>query len=152
MAHEFMLEPGQWLGEGTIKFTESPDWLKYHCRWTVRPSEDGVITAVQEVEVEGVPEKMENTFTFADISTEKFAVHLSNTLLGEIDGSGVVDERVVAWEFRGTDEYGFEGFEIYERNPDGGYNVRAEFASADQLRTIVQGSIWKRSSSDQKEQ
>ncbi len=144
MTHEFVLQPGNWLGEGTIKFTESPEWLKYYCRWSVQPAAHEGISALQEIEVEGVPDKMENVFAFSNVASDHLDVYLNNALLGEINGKGVIDEKVIAWEFRGLDQYGFEGFEIYELQADGGYLVRAEYTSADQLRTLIEGRIWKK--------
>jgi len=54
-----------------------------------------------------------------------------------------MDEKTVAWEFSNK-ELGFEGFEIYELQEDGNYITRGEYVSIDQLRTIIEGKIWKK--------
>lgn len=141
--HIFLFTPGTWLGEGTIKFTESPEWLKYYCRWHVSPEENGEMVSVQEIEVDGVPDKMNNTFTFYEVKPSSFKVRLNNELIGEIEGTGVIDDKLIAWEFRSNQEHGFEGFEVYELQDDGNYTMRGEYASVDQLRTMVDGRIWK---------
>ncbi len=142
--HPFILSPGSWLGEGTIKFTESPEELKFYCRWTVSPERDGMIDCLQEIEIEGVPERMENNLLFSEIGEEKFRVILCNAVLGEVEGNGVIDDQVIGWEFRDRGDDGFEGFEVYERRGDETYSLRAEWASIDQLRTVVKGQIWRK--------
>ena len=127
-----------------IQLSESPEKLRYFCRWTIRPQEAGVITALQEVEVEGVPEKMENGFTFYDITSDSCGVRLQNQLLGEVEGTGVIDDKVLAWEFRNQGEQGFEGFEVYEKRDEGTFSMRAEYASVDQLRTTILGKLWEK--------
>jgi hypothetical protein len=78
------------------------------------------------------------------MSPEAFLITLENVLLGSVNGKGLVDEKMIAWEFRedgsGT---GFEGYEVYELQNDGTYIMRAEYSTDDQMRTIVQGNIWK---------
>lgn len=140
-AHRFLWEPGNWTGEGEITFSEASDRLRFSTRWTVKSEDAGVIAASQKIEVEGVSEKMENDFVFADFNDQKFAVELDNQLLGCIYGSGLVDGKVIAWEFRADDQQGVEGFEIYELQEDGSYSMRAEYVSSDQFRTIIEGKL-----------
>jgi hypothetical protein len=140
--HKFIHQPGKWLGEGVISFSEASDRLKFVTRWVVHPEERGAITAVQSIEVDGVAEQMENDFTFGDLVDEKFSVELDNQLLGRIFGSGLIDGKVMAWEFRANDQQGVEGFEIYELQDDETYSIRAEYVSSDQFRTIIEGKIW----------
>ena len=141
--HSFILEPGSWLGQGTISFSESSDQLKFYTRWKVSKSKAQLINCFQEIEIEGIGEKMENTFILSDLSPINFHIKLENHLLGSVDGKGVIDEKLIAWEFRDPGTTGFEGYEVYELQPDGSYLMRAEYASSDQMRTIVQGKIWR---------
>ena len=50
---------------------------------------------------------------------------------------------MIAWEFR-VPEIGFEGFETYEKQPDDTYLMHAEYATDDQLRTVIKGKIWQK--------
>lgn len=142
-SHPFIWQPGEWLGEGVITFSEASDRLRFYTRWEIKPEENGVIAALQSIEVESVPEKMENSLLFADFDGGRFSVELDNQLLGCIYGSGLVDGEVVGWEFRADDQQGVEGFEVYELQEGGDYSMRAEYVSADQFRTIIEGRVWK---------
>jgi hypothetical protein len=144
-SHPFILTPGDWTGEGVIRFTESPEELSFSTRWKITREEDGAISGIQEIEVEGVPDPMTNTFHFSDLGGEGFHVRLDNAVLGMVDGTGVLDDRLVSWEFRGGSA-GFEGFEVYESKGNDTYAMHAEYASADQLRTLISGHLWKASS------
>jgi hypothetical protein len=144
MSHEFIFSPGLWLGEGKIIFSESPEQLHFHCRWSIAQEKEGAITGFQEIEVEGLPDKMQNIFLFSQITPKGFEISLDNQILGQIQGKGVLDPLVIAWEFRQQDQHNFEGFEVYELQQNGSYNMRAEYASTDQLRTTISGRIWKR--------
>lgn len=141
-SHTFIYEPGQWLGEGKITFSESTDQLRFFTRWNFF-AEGDEIQGTQEIEVEGVPEKMENAFLFGDLVEGSFGVRLDNQLLGTVFGKGLSDEAVIAWEFRADNEQAVEGFEVYERQEDGTYSMRAEYVSSDQFRTIIEGKLWK---------
>jgi hypothetical protein len=139
--HSFVYRPGQWLGEGKITFSESTDQLRFFTRWRFVEGRDEV-EGIQEIEVEGVPEKMENMFLFGDLIEGGFGIRLDNQLLGTVFGRGLTDENVIAWEFRADNEQAVEGFEVYELQADGTYSMRAEYVSSDQFRTIIEGKIW----------
>ena len=53
----------------------------------------------------------------------------------------MIDDKVIAWEFRDPD-IGFEGIEFYEKQSDTEYLMKAEYATADQFRTNIQGKVW----------
>jgi hypothetical protein len=95
--------------------------------------------------MEGGQDRVFNEFICSEIHSEGFKILLNNEMLGKISGQGVIGPKTIAWEFRGNPE--FEGFEIYELQENGDYMLHAEYASTDEFRTIVDGRIWKKSSS-----
>lgn len=140
--HSFMLQPGEWLGEGTVSFSASPDEVKFYTKWTVKESSDPTVSCEQVVEILGVDEHVLNRFTLSDIDASSFQILLENDSLETVSGKGIIDDTKIAWEFRGHET--FEGFEVYERSEDGGYTMHAEYASPDQFRTVINGRIWKK--------
>ena len=91
----------------------------------------------------GGESNISNKLIFSEILPISFQVELVSELLGSIRGKGVVDSKILAWEFRGHPE--FEGFEVYELQENGDYSLHAEYTSIDQFRTIIDGRIWKKS-------
>jgi len=142
--HTFLLESKQWLGEGKIKLSMSDEELQFYTRWRLSPADaEGKITALQEVQIAGVDEPMQNQFTISDLTPTHFTIQLENATLGKIAGKGIIKENLIAWEFRNK-EVGFEGFEFYEKQEDGTYMMRAEYATPDHFRTMIQAKIWER--------
>ncbi len=139
----FIFTPGVWLGQGTISFSMSAEQLSFNMRWIINKEADNIIVVTQEIDVHDVPEKMLNTFSFSEIEDSKFSVNLKNDILGSVHGTGVIDEKVLAWEFRGNNQE-FEGFEVFEKQEDGVYLTKAEYTSKDQMRTMIEGSIWQK--------
>ncbi len=142
-SHEFIFLPGTWIGEGKITFSASPDEVKFYTRWKVSHPKDTGISCTQLVELHGVEDQVSNYFHIKDVSQKNFLVDLENELIGKAQGKGVIDENTIAWEVRGPDN--FEGYEVYERQPNGEYFMHAEYTSDDQFRTIIDGRIWKKS-------
>ncbi len=143
MSHAFILQSGTWLGEGKITFNNSPDSISFYTKWTFNDPSDGTIIASQEVEMMGVPDKVQNQFLISDISDESFIIQLENEDVGMVIGKGVIDEKAVAWEFRESN--GFEGYEVFTKSENDEYTFHAEYASTEQFRTIIDGRIWKKS-------
>lgn len=159
LKHQFIFNPGIWLGEGTITLSVSPEKLRFYARWVIAKSALGVIHCQQRVEMVGREEDMFNQFEFSgfhfpenaihklhdisDDSTLWFSVKMTNELIGPIEGKGVVSTKKIAWEFRNSLEC--EGFEWYELQDNGEYKTRSEFISPDRDRTIVEGRIWQKS-------
>ena len=139
--HSFLFTPGIWLGEGSVSFSVSPDQVRFYTKWIINPVEEQLISCEQTVEMAGIEEKVVNYYTLSDMNSTSFAITLENDMLEEVLGTGVVDEKKVAWEFRQHDH--FEGFEIFAHHANGEYSVHAEFASPDQFRTIIDGRIWQ---------
>lgn len=139
----FIFAPGQFLGEGKITFSTSPQFLKFYTRWQIEKEASGLITASQVVEIQGEEvEKTVNTFTFKEIDQNSFVVILENELIGSVCGKGIKDEKTIAWEFR---EGGvLEGFEVYEKQERGDCFLHAEYGQGAQFRTIIEGLIWKK--------
>ena len=146
-SHQFIFQPGVWLGEGKVNLSISDEMLKFSTRWNVEdPQKKGNITTLQEVQIKGLEDVMKNKLTFSDFSGGEFSVHLENENVGKIIGRGIVKPKTIAWEFRSEDKE-FEGFEVYELQEDGGYFMHAEYVTKDEFRTLIQGKIWKKSKS-----
>jgi len=140
--HSFILLPNSWLGEGKIQLSMVEEELGFYTRWNVAvPDPTGRIECVQEIQVKGLSEIMTNEFAIYDLTSSTFSIELENQALGKVTGVGIINDKVIAWEFR-VNELGFEGFEFYEKQNDNSYFMRAEYATSDQFRTIIQGRVW----------
>ena len=142
-AHQFIFTPGVWLGEGNIRFSASPEDIKFYTRWESAESDGDELTSLQTVQMQGVDDKVLNRFRFHGMEDGMFKVERHNELVNTVLGTGIIDNDKIAWEFRGQDN--FEGFEVYTREKDELYIMHAEFASSDQFRTIIDGKIWQKS-------
>lgn len=140
--HDFIFKPGLWVGEGKVTFSVSPERIRFYTKWTIEKEVNKKITCQQHVEMEGGESHVYNTFTFSNIQSTSFTVDLTSELLGSVTGKGVIDDKTIAWEFRGHPE--FEGFEVYELQNNGDFLLHAEYSSIDQIRTIINGRIWKK--------
>lgn len=141
--HSFILTPTKWLGEGKIQLNMVEEELGFFTRWNINQKDDtGKIECIQEIQVKGLSDIMLNQFSFFDLTPGKFTVDLENPALGKVTGTGLITDKVIAWEFRAGD-IGFEGFEFYEKQPDNTYLMRAEYATADQFRTLIKGKMWQ---------
>ncbi len=120
----------------------SDEELNFYTRWNHGEKDsDGTIAYSQEVQIHGMSDIMHNEFSISDCTASQFTIELENASLGTIVGKGVIKDNTIAWEFRNP-ELGFEGFEFYELQDDGSYQMRAEYATTDQFRTIIRGKIW----------
>ncbi len=142
--NDFIFTSGLWLGEGKISFIASAEFLRFYTKWTIHEESPGVMKATQIVEMQGVEEQVMNSFTFRDIKPTSFSVLLENSVVGMISGSGLCDEHIIAWEFQS--QSAFEGFEVYEQQENGDYFLHAEYGSAEQYRTLIEGLIWRKGS------
>jgi len=141
--HPFIFSPGAWLGEGKIKLNMVEEELAFVTRWNCdSPDPEGKIECIQEIQVKGLSDIMHNQFVLYDMNSGEFAIDLENQALGRIVGKGLINDKVIAWEFR-VEDIGFEGFEFYEKQSDDSYLMRAEYATSDQFRTLIQGRVWK---------
>lgn len=98
--------------------------------------------ATQEIQIAGHTDVMYNHFLFTNFDKKHFDVVLENQAWGEVSGRGMVDDRFIGWEFRKND-LGFEGYEFYELQDDETYHIKAEFITQEDLRTTIEGKIWK---------
>lgn len=141
--HGFIFEPGEWIGEGTVSFSASPEQVPFTTRWTIDSNQEEGISGSQKVEMEGSDEHVLNKMHFYDITATSFNISLENDIVGQVIGTGIIDENTIAWEFRG--HIGFQGYEVYEKKGEGNeYHFHAEYASPDQFRTIIDGIILKK--------
>lgn len=143
MTHLFILEPGIWIGEGKIIFSASPESVRFYTKWAIESQNNDLISCKQSVEMQGGMEPVFNHFSFSNVASSRFAVELQNELFGHLKGTGLFDEKTIAWEFRGHPQ--FEGFEVYELQENGDYMLHAEYASPDMFRTTIDGRIWRKS-------
>lgn len=140
--NDFIFEPGAWIGEGKITFSASPEFIKFYTRWQIEKINDKIFQATQVVEMVGIPEKLNNTLTITDIKPHSFSLILQNNTVSQIHGKGIRDDKTIAWEFRGQED--FEGFEVYEKQENGDYFMHAEYGAPEQYRTMVEGLIWRK--------
>jgi hypothetical protein len=141
--HQFILTPSVWLGEGKIELNLSGEELPFCTKWKIAmKDESGKIECLQEIQVKGLAEIMHNQFLFFDMGPGNFSLELDNPHLGKIIGRGLITPQVIAWEFR-SPQIGFEGFEMYEKQKDGAYLLHAEYATTDELRTVIRGKVWQ---------
>lgn len=137
-----MFSPGKWLGEGKIHLNQFEEELSFFTRWTVQAEEEKEIECIQEIQVKGLSDIMVNHFRISLIEASSFSLVMDNHAIGTVQGVGILHEFAIGWEFR-VPELGFEGFEYYEKESEESYLMRGEFATTDQLRTTLQGRIWK---------
>jgi hypothetical protein len=141
--HSFILTPCQWLGEGKIVLNMVEEELSFFTRWNVSTKDStGLIECVQEIQVKGLSDIMMNQFLFTNFTPSSFSIELENQALGKVIGAGVINDKVIGWEFR-MPELGFEGFEFYEKQEDQSYLMHAEYSTTDQFRTLIKGKVWQ---------
>ena len=140
--HDFIFKPGLWVGEGKVTFSASPERVRFYTKWTIEKEAEDEIVCQQHVEMEGGESNVYNTFVFSNIQKDSFNVELSSEILGSVQGKGLIDKKTIAWEFRDHPE--FQGFEVYELQDNGDFMLHAEYSSTDQIRTIIDGRVWKK--------
>jgi len=140
--HTFLFKPGQWIGEGKISFSTSPDALRFYTKWIIEENHSGTIHCRQRVEMEDREEDIYNDFLIYNIEPTSFSIQLNSELLGCLEGKGGIDTKSIAWEFRYFPE--LEGFETYELLESGDYIIHAEYMSTEKYRTIIDGRLWKK--------
>ncbi len=153
--HSFIFSPGIWHGEGKIILNMVEEELIFNTNWTVQNRDfSGKVGAAQEIQIQGLSDNMRNELTFYDFQSKTFCVDMENPNIGRISGTGLFDDKTIAWEFRNND-MNFEGFETYSVQPDGSYEMRGEYVTSDQFRTRIEARIWQRtnevSSSDEEQ-
>ena len=141
--HEFLFKEGLWIGEGKITFSVSPDHIRFYTRWTaVSEAAEAAHRWVQEVEMQGGEEKVQNRFLVTELSPTSFSVVLENDIVGKAVGKGVVEPGKIAWEIKSPET--FHGFEVYELQENGDYMLHAEYVAQDNFRTIIDARIWSK--------
>lgn len=138
--HKFIFDKTYWLGEGQVSFSASPEKLHFFTRWEIADCTESVVVCKQLVEMRDQGECINNVYRLSNITEGSFIIELTNDVLGTVSGKGRYDVRTIAWEFRTHEN--FEGFEVYELQPDGTYIMHAEYASPEQFRTVIDGKIW----------
>ncbi|MDP1609193.1 MAG: hypothetical protein Q8L98_07770 [Chlamydiales bacterium] len=141
--HTFILSPGLWSGEGKIIMNMIDEELLFTTEWVVQqPDFSGKVECMQTVQIQGLSESMNNELTFYNFQPKQFSVDMENQNIGQIAGCGVIDEKMIAWEFRNP-EMQFEGYETYLLQEDGSYLMRGEYITSDhQFRTQIEARLW----------
>lgn len=151
MKHEFIFSPTSWIGDGKIQLNMVDEELGFVTRWSVVGKDStGKIECVQEIQVKGLSDMMQNQFSFSNFNGTNFLIEMENAAVGKVAGTGIISPSVIGWEFR-IPEIGFEGFEFYEKQQDGSYLMRAEYATTDQFRTLIRGKVWVPTAKEEKE-
>jgi len=144
--HLFVFSPGTWSGEGKILLNMVEEELVFSTTWAVQNKDfAGKVACSQEILIQGLSENMRNDLTFYDFQGKTFAVDMENQNIGRIVGTGVYDEKTIAWEFRNND-MNFEGYETYSLQEDGSYLMKGEYVTSDQFRTHIEAQIKLQSS------
>jgi len=73
--HRFLFNPEEWIGDGTITFNEFGHGLKFYTQWKVLDSSQTSVSCSQEIEVEGLMDKTQNSFTLSEIKAGTFLSH-----------------------------------------------------------------------------
>jgi len=143
--HTFIFSPGTWFGEGKIVLNMVEEELIFNTNWAVQNRDfAGKVMCAQDIQIQGLSENMRNELTFYDFQTKTFSVDMENQNVGRIVGTGVFDDKMIAWEFRNND-MNFEGYETYQQQPDGSYMMKGEYVTSDQFRTQIEARIWPQS-------
>mgnify|MGYP001800006648 CR=1 FL=1 len=141
--HTFITSPGSWVGEGKIVLNMVDEDLVFYTVWNVLNRDfSGAVTSVQTIQIQGLSEGIQNEMRFFSFSKEGFSIEMQNQNVGKVLGRGIIDEKMIGWEFRGGD-LKFEGYETYLLQDDGTYTLKGEYISSDQFRTQVEGHIWQ---------
>ena len=143
--HPFILQAGTWLGEGKITLSMMDAPLPFLTVWKVSAlSKKGQIDCLQEIQIQGLADTMQNRFNLYHIASRQFHIELANQSFGKIIGEGLITDRMIGWEFR-ANSFGFEGFEFYETTSSlDTYLFHAEYATEDDCRTVIHGHIKKK--------
>lgn len=140
--HSFIFSPGAWCGEGKILLNMVEEELIFNTNWAVQDKDfAGKVTCAQEIQIQGLSENMRNELSFYDFQNKTFSVDMENQNVGRIVGTGVYDDSMIAWEFRNND-MNFEGYETYQLQPDGSYQMKGEYVTSDQFRTVIEARIF----------
>ncbi|HSX37778.1 MAG TPA: hypothetical protein VLE95_02995 [Chlamydiales bacterium] len=141
--HSFIFSPGSWQGEGKIILNMIEEELIFNTSWTVQNRDfSGKVGASQNIQIQGLSEGMRNDLIFYDIQPKIFSIDMENPNIGRITGTGLYDEKTIAWEFRNND-MNFEGYETYSLLHDGSYQMKGEYVTSDQFRTRIEARIWQ---------
>jgi hypothetical protein len=139
--HTFIFSPGLWLGEGKITLNMVEEELFFGTKWSVQNTDfAGKVNCAQEIQIQGLPEQMRNELIFHAFQGKAFQVDMENQNVGKITGTGIFDEKMIAWEFRNN--VNFEGYETYSLQEDGSYLMKGEYVTNDQFRTQIEARIW----------
>lgn len=149
--HRFIFADGTWYGEGKITLNLVEEELVFNTNWAVQARDfAGKVSCAQEIQIQGLSENMRNDLNFYDFQMNTFSVDMENPNIGRIVGTGVYDDKTIAWEFRNND-MNFEGYEKYDLQEDGSYHMHGEYVTSDQFRTQIQARIWQHAQEDHPE-
>ncbi len=148
--HQFIFSSGEWLGQGQLTFSDSPNKMYFYTKWQITEAANGVILCQQFIERQGIEsDLLINLYRFSNINEGIFDIALESELLGSVQGKGKYTNALISWEFMTpmsfNDTSGFKGIEEYQIEEKGGYLLKAVYDSEGHL-TMVNGQIWKKHS------
>ncbi|MDF2549931.1 MAG: hypothetical protein K0S07_998 [Chlamydiales bacterium] len=137
--HPFIIQPGEWLGRGSLSFSFSEETIPFFTKWVVAPLSDTSFAATQMVEIQGESPRL-NHFVITNIQAPHFTLSMENEAVGSQLGHGHFDEKQLLWEFKGATISGYEKYTLTE----GGYSIEASYFAEDTFSTKIEGSLWKK--------
>ena len=83
MAHQFLLTPSSWLGQGKIQLNMVSEELSFFTRWNINNADvDGRIECLQEIQVKGLSDIMHNEFFVYNLTYGEFAIDHEKVIVG----------------------------------------------------------------------
>lgn len=139
MITHFLFHEGVWEGSGLIFIPLASKPFPLTVRWVVSCIDEDRFRAMQYVEVEG-HEPIENTFTVNKVVKRgEFRIFLESAAIGMFSGTGVIDDKKVAWEF--SHNNALEGLEVYELKGQDAYSFHAKYLGGDGFSTEIKGDL-----------
>lgn len=149
MDHIFLFTPGEWIGYGKIIISGAKEEISFITKWKISEIDQDTIYAEQLVEKQGVEDVLLNQYRFSNFSGNKFKVALENDILEQsVFGEGKFDESSIIWVFQSLDSpVGLNGVEMYYRQKNDEYSLKAEYVLDDEHKTVIEGHIWRKNES-----
>lgn len=143
--HRFLVTPGRWLGEGNITIKGSDASIRFFADWVVKGDINEIVICKQRVEMFQVEEHTINNIAIYAYSGNAFKIEIENDLFGKAKGKGLIEGRVIRWEFQQSHDDGLCGVEEYTLQDNGDYHLHAEYYSDEIYRTTIKARLWLKS-------
>ncbi len=140
--HPFLFQQGTWLGVGELQISGSAEALPIFTRWEVEAMRKKRLSCKQVVEIPSAHHKGINYYRLTLLTTNEFEIELRNELL-HTKGHGLITDNAITWKYE--DKETLKGEETFTLQTNDEYLFRANFFSAVQQETHINGKIWKTS-------